>query len=381
MKTRSFFFTRVVVILWIVLFGINAIADPKKININSIKTFFDQRFKNYKNKQVLGERILSPNSVKRLYLVEFPLEDMPDEEKAKLLENEDPEAFYYGYGGEIDYEKARLIAYSHLGKTPKGERLSLAALSVLMMIYGNGQGVKSNFELAQFFAVVEGGSHFELTGELMDLEERKSKGWKGEEFSFCDHTTSGFREGYCKRIHRDLQRFRHNKAFLILSQHWTPPQIQAFERLKKKALRYFLSQSQNEIDGSGSAGTAFILEEEMNHHDAFKKLIEQLEENEISSFSKEEFDESNKNLKTACKDACEYLVRSEEKFIDLIGFKKEDLKKTQQDWAQYRDAFFNFSRVRYPKVSKNTLGKILTDMRIEELQRIRGCPLTNPYAI
>src|SRR5580765_7209632 len=77
----------------------------------------------------------------KVKISDFPVKDLPiGSDKEKLKEGKSY-IYYYGIGVDIDYVKARYIAFRDVERN-EGERTIVDGYSILMMLYANGFGVE-----------------------------------------------------------------------------------------------------------------------------------------------------------------------------------------------------------------------------------------------
>ena len=308
----------------------------------------------------------------------IPPGDLPDAATAEKLVHENPEAFYYGYGGPVDYVKARLIAYALLMKSAQDPNFLktqvelIAPLSVLMMLYANGQGVKRNVDLALFFAAAVGGAGGELRDRLsylIALKEKKST--EGSPLRLCDHASSGFMEGYCAKIDLLMHEGREKHTTEALIATWSAEEKGAFENLQTIAECYIALTAPHETLLGGTGRQATILSLEQAHKKAFFDLLARLNKKKNRTFTNVDFQKADRLLNQTYKT----VMTKIHKPTWALTLTQANLKKAQLQWIAYRDAWVEFVQIKYPEKSgKNHLAEglktFLTQKRTGALKKL-----------
>lgn len=128
-----------------------------------------------------------------------PDEDQPKKEDLTRLQGCDAEALYYGIGAPPDYEKARMCAYAQVAA--EDDTIIFGGNAILMMIYANGEGVKTNYVLAERFACGTQGVGAEIDDRLERLEAAKVGEVELKHLDLCDFIASASLRRFC-RIHQ-----------------------------------------------------------------------------------------------------------------------------------------------------------------------------------
>ena len=276
--------------------------------------------------------ILSADSVeqacKRTATVAYPAADKPTEAEAKTLEGCNSEALFYGIGMRRDPVKARKCAYVEIANK---EEPVFGGASLLMVIYATGDGATPDSELAIRLACENSFADAEKQGRVEYLIERKSDAAKAKgPFDICDHITSGFMSGHCaahaQRLKGGALSGRRAAAEKLVRVGAEPE----YAALQKARDAFFSARETNEVDQSGSARSAFVIEERGRLDVGFVEAIERLAKKEAPGGS--DYAAADKALNAAYSK----LMKND---FDYGTVTKDSIKKTQRLWLKYRDAW------------------------------------------
>ena len=349
--------------------GISAKTSKSLISQN-IQKLFDKNIKDLSEEfPDRFEKDIGTDLIKTLSTIKIPEEDMADEETAKKLEDEDPESYYYGYDGTPDYKKARLVAYSKFRKEfDISDPCSLISpASVLMMVYTNGQGVKRNFDLGMMFGCISSFAYMELEGAINTIQKFKSTNWIGNNFSLSNIATSGLMCGYISIVKVKKKDGQLRQKFKHMTKNWSKAETEDFEKLQKAANDYFEQKSNHETCRGGTLATSRAFTAKLIMEENFETvLMRPIHKHKIYSLG--DFQKSDKKLKSTYESLLKKL-HDEKGFTD--GVEKTDVVKTQKTWKKYKEAFVDFIKIKYPKFSISTIKKVLTDIRIKDLEAIK----------
>jgi hypothetical protein len=276
--------------------------------------------------------LLSAESVedacKRTASVAYPASDNVSDAEAKTLKGCNSEALYYGIGMGRDSVKARKCAYVEIAS--KEEPVFGGAL-LLMVIYGTGDGAALNTDLAIHLACENSHADAEKDARVQFLLERKSDPAKANApFDICDHITSGFMSGHCAAHSQRIASVARAKRLAVaetLVRALAEPEYAALQKARDV---FFKAREENEVDLSGSARAAFMVEERACLDVGFVEALEKLAKSEAPVGS--DFAAADKTLNAAYSK----LMKSD---FDYGTVTKESIKKTQRLWLKYRDAW------------------------------------------
>jgi hypothetical protein len=302
---------------------------------------------------------------------DFPASDLPSDADRENLIGESAKNYYYGIGVPVDYVKARLAAL--LEMDPKIETIENEDTSyyspptILMMIYANGFGAKKNIDLAVRLAKNNvGGTPSEKNGRINHIEKMNNL-FHGI-FDVCDDipADTGLRPIY-KAVQKQDDLIREMVPFDIQSKlpdttSWTPEQIKAFVNLENASNDYFSRRIYEEVEGvgSGSARDEYASDETNRLESNFLEILSFLEKGKLPNYSLAVCLRSDGDLKQTYN-------RVLDKSYSYDSSASICIRVVQRRWVIYQKAWVQFAALRYPKVSGNSLRKVLADNRDAEL--------------
>jgi uncharacterized protein YecT (DUF1311 family) len=296
---------------------------------------------------------------RRLDKVEFPASDRPTAEQEKGLKNCDAENFYYGIKTKIDYIKARHCAFSIQNREQAQND------GVLMMLYANGQGVTRNYTIAKKAACSTDAAPMEIVGWMQHLTNMGS-GNEGDhpKIDICDDITSGFMQGYCARIQSELADQAREQKFARLTSNWNTTEQGAFQKLKKQAEAFIAARSDLEVDQTGTARSAEVLEEASTQKEDLLKSLEDFEAGNLPTFLKDDYVELDRELNQV------YLQLKQAKDPEFSTVKIKDIQRAQRAWLAYREAWVRFGKAKYPSIPVYAWKAYFTKKRTEMLKEL-----------
>lgn len=286
--------------------------------------------------------------------LQFPSEDQPT--KVNSIDPSDcekPEADYYHE--KRDLQKVRLCAFAQLKNK---EKMMFNGQDILMMIYANGLGVKQNLSLAEKMACAVEGAPAELEGRMKHLESLKSGKKEIVPFDICDDITSGFMQGHCSSIEEEIAKRKRDRDFQTFIEKWSDSEKVALKELQVAAQEFAEARSQNEVDLSGTARAAFIIAEKSIQERDFADSIQKLVTKKAPKYTSQQLKVEDQKLNSI------YTKIQRQKSADLWGtVTKDDIKKVQQTWIKYRDAWIKFAKVKFPEVPSDSISAWFTKKR------------------
>lgn len=288
---------------------------------------------------------------------EFPASDRPNAAQRAALRDCDSEDLYYGITRAADPVRARLCAYTQLGKS---KDLVFGGEAILMMVYANGAGTRPNRALAMRLACEIAGAPAELQGRLDHLERLEHQRDGRGAFDLCDDITSGFMMGHCAAHAQRLTQVKRGHRWKALLAGWAPAARDAFARLRAAADTFFRASLEGEIDLSGTARAMLQIEEEERLEDDFLGFVEQLEAGTAPVATRGDYRAADKALNAAYG----LVTRADAEFGTVTV---ADIKKTERAWIRYRDQWVRFARTRYPAATPDTIKTWLTRQRTKQL--------------
>ncbi|MFL5785170.1 MAG: hypothetical protein ACJ76H_11200 [Bacteriovoracaceae bacterium] len=256
---------------------------------------------------------------------------------------------YYGIKQKQDFEAARKCAYYELAH---GDEQIFGGSSMLMMIYANGNGTKKDIDLALKYACHLEAAPAEMEGRIRHLAEIRNK---KAHFDLCDDITSGFMQGHCTQVVADLAREKRRSQWKEILKRFDARTLESFHDLETAASFFIDERTRNEIDLSGTARAAFMIEEQDHLETKFQERVAKLEKGTFPA----DVPENDKILN----ETFEALMKK--KFYGTL--KPEGIRKTQESWLAYREAWSKFASKKYPK-ARGELTKTLNAERIQQLK-------------
>ncbi len=210
----------------------------------------------------------------------YPAVDRPSAAQQAALASCDAPALYYGIRQPRDFVKARHCAF-----TPdKDDDVFSKKAGVLMMLYANGQGVARNLQLAKKAACAAGGAPAELSGRLTHLNDMApGKSAAGQTIDFCEDVTSGMMMGYCASLGAAQDDVKREGALAAIAATFKPNERAAFSHLLNSLSRFVEARGGNEVDLSGTARGAMVVEEEDAQKDAFLAALQAFERTHVNA--------------------------------------------------------------------------------------------------
>ncbi|MFC0252533.1 lysozyme inhibitor LprI family protein [Massilia consociata] len=275
---------------------------------------------------------------------------------------------YYGNGSPADYRRARHCAF--LAK-PDDQPFRMDR-GILMMLYANGQGVARDYPLARKAACEAGGAPAEIEARLAHLG-RMASGEAGArpKIDICDDITSGYMGGLCAAIASDLRARETGAMFARLTASWTAPEKAALARLERAAKSFIEERSGLEVDMTGTARTAFYIEERDSQWEAFRASLAAFEGGALPRHTAAEHALADARLNTVYR----ALMAMPEPVLHDGTIRNEGIRHVQRRWLAYRDAWVAFGRVKYPQVPAlawNTYFTLQRTRMLEELAAWRN---------
>lgn len=293
---------------------------------------------------------------RRLRGREPPAADRPDAATAASLEGCDSEALYYGIGRPADPVRARQCAFL---EAERGDGGVFSGRTMLMTIYANGRGAKRDLDVAIHLACGIEGAPMESHGRVTRLAELKAKGWKGQDFHYCDDVTSGLAMGYCASHEAARAGALREAALTAMAGGWSPAAKQAFERLRAAHAAYVEAHGSGEIELSGTARAAMAIQAEEALRDELVEVLEALRSGRALPTPATRFPAEDAALNAA------YRKRLEETGGEAYpgAITREGIRAAQRAWLRYRDAFLAFAAIQAPRVPRDELAAWLTRKR------------------
>lgn len=294
---------------------------------------------------------------RRLRDLEPPESDRPDPAATRSLKGCDSEALYYGIGMPADPVRARQCAFLEAEGDQGGV---FSGRTILMTIYANGRGARRDLDVATRLACGIEGAPMESHGRVTHLAELKAKGWKGEDFHYCDDITSGLAMGYCESHEAGMAGARREAALAAMTSGWTAAEKQAFARLRTAHEAYADAHGSGEVDLSGTARAAMSIAAEEALRDELVEVLERLRSGRALPTAAARLPAEDAALNAAYRRR----LREAAGAGDHPGaVTAEGIRAAERAWLRYRDSFLAFAAIRYPRVPRAELAAWLTRQR------------------
>ncbi len=293
----------------------------------------------------------------------LPPSDQPSPAERRALAACDSEALYYGIGVRPDFEKARKCAYAELERR---DRTSFGGADLLMMLYANGRGVPTNFDLALKFACTRSTSDAGRSSTVAALWKARAGAGLTQRFEVCavDQTEDvvahcAARDSRMAGVKREERRV---KAVMGL-------RSRELAALENAAQAFIEARTRNEVDASGSTRAVARIAERDRLADEYVELLEKLAD---FKFSPARSEGSEARLATfhsqllACKELSSASARNR-------GITRPGLVKAQRSWAKYRDAWLALVARARPRTQIAAWRSLLAEQRLQSLENLPVC--------
>lgn len=282
---------------------------------------------------------------------------------------------YRGIGRQRNYSVARECAWQErlaqkAGFGQNQEQLIawiVGGSLILADIYFNGAGVKRDVPLAMRFACEseEALAKLALPGIAKLHDSPRADG----HFEFCDYAASTLTMNFCSSYASEIEDDRRTRFFNSLKSSMALEQQAAFEKLLGAQNAYTKAHAQ-EVDQGGSirgirtAGSQRILKE------LFHTDVVHFERKRWPTLSADQTTAADAWLQREYTNTVEQLRKQTKESIDQGAVTAANLSAVQEAWLNYREAWVEFARLRYPAADALIRAKITLD-RYRLLKTIR----------
>jgi len=294
----------------------------------------------------------------------------------------DSTAYYYGIGREKDYAMARSCALiERIDHVDKDGSLFTGA-GILSMVFANGEGTPRDLDLARRFvcenkeaATAETEARLQLLDKIAAALQPPPPPLPGQfpppprpqpppHFSLCATTSTGLSWGWCTALTvRQNDAKRYDEMVKIVNG-LTPQGVEAFKTLQTAEGAFEAVRSDKEVDQTGAARGAWILQEQDRVRAQFVS--------DLKLFSTPDFsepvtlavvdavlDKAYNNLRANGADVFRGTT------ITVAG-----VDETQIAWRKYRDAWRAYESVVNPKVSGDAVATQLSRERLTQIHKL-----------
>ncbi|PYP87660.1 MAG: DUF1311 domain-containing protein [Candidatus Angelobacter sp. Gp1-AA117] len=286
---------------------------------------------------------------------ELPAEDRPTPDESKALANCVSEDLYFGFGRPADPVTARKCAYAEMDR---GETRTFSGKAILTMVYANGKGANRNLDVAIKLACELNGAPDDLAGTIRQLARYKQAHWTGNSFTVCDHSAARFMYEQCAILDDRFDSLARRKKIEAITSKWSAADQKAFQSLQQVAEKFFQLHAGKERDLNGTV----LVHEQAFMERQFIEMLETLERGELPDFSPEAARKADADMNAAYS----AVVNGSTKEWGTVTV--EGIRQTQQAWLPYRDAWVQFGKKKYPKVTPESWKAWITQQRIPMLE-------------
>lgn len=286
---------------------------------------------------------------------QLPAEDRPTPEEIKALANCVSEDLYFGFGHPADPVEARKCAYAEM---ERGETRTFSGRTILTMAYANGKGANRNFDVAIKLACELNGAADDLAGTIRQLARYRDSHWTGNSFSVCNHSAARFMYEQCAILDDRFDSLARQKKIEAITSKWSAADKKAFQSLQQVAEKFFQLHAAKERDLSAT----ILVHEHAFMERQFIEMLETLDRGELPDFSPEAARKADADMNAAYST----VVNGSTKEWGTVTV--NGIKQTQQAWLPYRDAWVQFGRKKYPKVTAASWKAWITQQRLPMLE-------------
>ncbi len=273
--------------------------------------------------------------------VDLPAADRPTPAEEKALASCISVDAYFGFGQPADFVKARKCAYAEIDR---GAKVPLGGKAILMMVYANGNGAARDFDAAIKLACSLGGAPGDDAGRVYQLDRLKKQNWAGNNFSVCDHSSGREMYEQCAILSERFDKIERDQKFNELISGWKAPEKKAFRTFMEEANRFYEIQAKNGVNLEGT----FEIQEEIFLKQNLLSALEAFERGELPNYSADEFQKAEAAEKAA------YLRTQNGPEVQWGTVTRESIRKSQDEWLRYRNAWISFGKIKYPSVTRQS---------------------------
>ena len=289
--------------------------------------------------------------------LQLPPQDQPSSDDKKALANCVSQDLYFGFGQPADPVKARKCAYLEMEQGK--DDLDITGRAILTMVYANGKGADRNLDIALKLACEMKGAPNDLAGNVHELQRIKDA-QSMNNFNVCDHSAGRHLYKSCAILRDRFASLERARKISAITSQWSEKEKQAFGRLQQAARRFFESRVGGEID----LQPTFEVQERAFLENGFIAKLQQLQRGDLPQFSGADFRKAQAELDEI------YAATQKDPNHRWGTATAEGVRKTQQLWIDYRDAWVKFGKTKYPRVSADSWRVWLTQERLAMLRTL-----------
>ncbi|MES2442481.1 MAG: lysozyme inhibitor LprI family protein [Pseudomonadota bacterium] len=304
---------------------------------------------------------------RRLGPPRIPAADRPTPAQRAALKGCDSQALYYG--PRADPAKARLCALIEVeseGEDDIGDVFH--GRTILMQLYANGLGVEPNPDLATAYACEIDGAPAEINLRVLHMQGLKTSPEINADY--CDDITSGLAMGLCTARRSEAAAIGRDARIKALTDRLSPAAASAYAPMKRAFDAYVVARSDGEVDQSGTARGAFIVEEQDRLLDQYLLDLGRLLGGRWPPATAAAAQAADAKLNASYRAALESNA-PEGNFTTITP---DLIRTTQRAWLAYRDAWLRFAAVAAPGVPRDAVLARLTNLRTAQLDELQATP-------
>ena len=287
---------------------------------------------------------------------QFPPQDLPTPEEKKSLATCSSQDLYFGFGGPADPVKARKCAFVEVEQGK--DDLDIAGRAILMMVYANGKGADRNTDLAIKLACEMQGAPGDTIGTIYELQRFRNAATA--RFHVCDHSAAPHLYKSCAILGDRFDSVERAKQIADITSQWSPKDRKAFESLHQAAEQFFKSRASSEIN----LEPTFEVQENAHMETEFIDKLQKLQQGDLPKFTETDLHKAQTELDQ------DYASTQKDPSRRWGTATVAGVRKTQQLWIPYRDAWVKFGKTKYPQVSADSWKTWITQERIAMLQNL-----------
>ena len=273
--------------------------------------------------------------------VELPAADRPTPAEERALASCASVDSYFGFGQPADPVKARKCAHAEIDR---GSKATMSGKVILIMVYANGNGASRSFDAAMKLACSLGGAPGDDAGRIYQLDRLKKQNWTDNNFSVCDHSSGREMYEQCAILTERFDKIERDQKFNDLISAWKAPEKNAFHAFMAEVDRYVPIQANNGVNLEGT----FEVQEEIFIRRNLLSALEGFEGGELPKYSAEEFQRAEAEENAA------YQRTQSGDQTQWGTVTRASVRKSQEEWLRYRDAWIAFGKSKYPGVTEQS---------------------------
>jgi hypothetical protein len=268
------------------------------------------------------------------------------------------EQAYYGYGKAPDPAAALRCALYQREHPKEGAGGVFSGPGILSMLYANGMGVpRDENQAIRFACELKWAAPAEMESRIGHLEKLSATGPATKNFDLCDDATSGVMMGVCEAVQQSFADAKRKQDLDGIMAAWPESVKQAFPALQMAEDRFMEARVSYEVDHSGTARTAFELEEQGRLRDQFLINLRRFGSGDIPQ-------------------AAPLDQKLDDIYRNAIGLPaagtiaSDGIQKTEAAWTGLRDQWLEFARVAYPGLAPERVQAQVNRLRIHQLESL-----------